>query len=106
MNTENIINELNNIFDTWKNGSNVLSTDENVDENEIDLSDSESSRDCIEGDYTDEMEINLSKNEDSLNNIQIIVAIEKHFQIKFLTSEIENFKNIGEMINSIYQKLN
>ena len=80
MNTENIINELNNIFedilDLEKISLNELTTADDIDE------------------------------WDSLNNIQIIVAVEKHFQIKFLTSEIENFKNIGEMINSIYQKLN
>lgn len=72
--------ELNNIFDTWKNGSNVLSTDENVDENEIDLSDSESSRDCIEGDYTDEMEINLSKNEDKGSNSAKFIPPQKRIK--------------------------
>ena len=38
---------------------------------------------------------------DSLNNIQIIIAIEKAFKIKFKTAEIRAWKNIGEMCESI-----
>lgn len=42
---------------------------------------------------------------DSLNNIQLIVAIETFFEIIFRSTEIENFKNIGEMVLSINAKL-
>lgn len=42
---------------------------------------------------------------DSLNNIQLIVAIETFFEIIFKSTEIENFKNIGEMVLSINAKL-
>ncbi len=43
---------------------------------------------------------------DSLNHIQLIAAIEKAFHIKFTSTEIYQFKNVGEMISSINKKLN
>lgn len=42
---------------------------------------------------------------DSLNHIQIITAIEKHFKIKFRLTEILDFKNIGMMCDTVYKKL-
>ena len=38
---------------------------------------------------------------DSLNNIQIVIAVEKHFKVRFKSSEIRAWKNVGEMVNSI-----
>lgn len=38
---------------------------------------------------------------DSLNNIQIVIAVEKHFKVRFKSSEIRTWKNVGEMVNSI-----
>ena len=43
---------------------------------------------------------------DSLSHIQLIVAIEKHFKIKFLSSEIQCWQNVGQMVETVVQKLN
>ena len=42
---------------------------------------------------------------DSLTHIMLVVETEKAFQLKFLSSEIANRNNIGEMITAIESKL-
>lgn len=42
---------------------------------------------------------------DSLNHIQMITAIEKHFKIRFKLNELLNFANVGDLCKAISAKL-
>jgi acyl carrier protein len=42
---------------------------------------------------------------DSFNHINIVVAVESHFRVKIHTAEIEELKNVGELIDLVHQKL-
>ena len=42
---------------------------------------------------------------DSLNHIELVVAVEKHFKIRFNFAELQKFKNVGEMCDNIIAKL-
>ena len=61
--------------------------------------------DLDEVELTDATSANDIEEWDSLSHIQLIVAIEKSFGIKFTSLEIMKWKNVGEMVNSIEEKI-
>jgi acyl carrier protein len=42
---------------------------------------------------------------DSLTHIQLVNAVEKHFNIRFPATEILNWKNVGDLCNSVAGRL-
>lgn len=42
---------------------------------------------------------------DSLTHVQLIVAVEKEFSVKFSTVEVMKLKNVGEFIELINKKV-
>ena len=54
---------------------------------------------------TDGTSANNIEEWDSLSHIQLIVAIEKAFKIKFTSLEIMKWKNVGEMVDTILERI-
>lgn len=42
---------------------------------------------------------------DSLAHINLVTAIEKHFKVKFALAELQELKNVGDMVDLIRAKL-
>lgn len=79
MTSEQLISELNVLFE------------EIIDEGTVNLTPSTTAKE-VEG-------------WDSLNHIQIIAAIERKYGFRFSLIEIQSFKNVGEMVDSILSKI-
>jgi acyl carrier protein len=41
---------------------------------------------------------------DSLANIQLVVMVERQFGIQFATSEIQGFRNVGDLVDAVDRK--
>ena len=54
---------------------------------------------------TKSLTANNVKEWDSLNQINILMAIEKEFKIKFTIKEIQSMNNVGDTINYIRKKI-
>ena len=78
MNKKEIIKEINNIF--------------------IDVLEDE---DIVISEHTTSDDVD---DWDSLNHIHLVVAIEKHFKLRFTSQEIQSWKNVGEMIENMQEK--
>lgn len=42
---------------------------------------------------------------DSLNHIQMIMAVERHFKIRFKINDLLNFKNVGDLCSGILKEM-
>ncbi len=78
-----------------------------MEKNEILVNVQEIFRDVLDNEeivLNDETTANDIEEWDSLSHIQLIVAIEKSFKIKFTSKEILSWNNVGEMIDCIAKK--
>ena len=42
---------------------------------------------------------------DSLNNMHLVVAIEKHFKVRITLKDIQSWKNVGDLCEWISKKI-
>lgn len=42
---------------------------------------------------------------DSFNNLNLIAAIEQSFEIRFSTRQIEGFKNVGDLVDMVFDMM-
>ncbi|HOW43082.1 MAG TPA: acyl carrier protein [Candidatus Omnitrophota bacterium] len=43
---------------------------------------------------------------DSLANVNLVIAMEKEFKVKFTLSELQDLRNVGDMVDLIERKKN
>lgn len=74
----------------------ILNRIQKIFREELDLEDLE---------LTDDLTADDVEEWDSLSHIQLVVAMEKAFGIKFTSREILSWDNVGDLVDCIYQKL-
>jgi acyl carrier protein len=42
---------------------------------------------------------------DSLTHVNLMTAIEKRYKVKFALGELQNFKNVGDLLRTLQSKL-
>ena len=43
-------------------------------------------------------------NWDSLNNIRLVLGVEKRFKVKFALGELQDLKNVGDLVDLVEKK--
>lgn len=54
--------------------------------------------------YSDSLKADDIAEWDSLSHIRFMIAVERAFDVRFSTGEMESFKNVGELVNAIAAK--
>lgn len=55
--------------------------------------------------YSDALTADDIEEWDSLSNVRFVVSVERAFGVRFSVAEIEGFKNVGELVDKIVEKL-
>ncbi len=54
--------------------------------------------------YSDSLTAGEVDGWDSLSHVRFLVTVEKEFGLRFTSTEIDGFKNVGEMLDVIVQR--
>jgi acyl carrier protein len=54
--------------------------------------------------YNDSLKADDVEGWDSLSHLRFLIAVEKEFGFRFTSGEIDEFKNVGEMLDVIVQR--
>lgn len=54
--------------------------------------------------YSDSLTADDVEGWDSLSHVRFLIAVEKGFGLRFTSSEIDGFKNVGEVLEVIVQR--
>jgi acyl carrier protein len=54
--------------------------------------------------YSDSLKADDVEGWDSLSHVRFLIAVEKEFGLRFTSSEIDGFKNVGEVLDVIVRR--
>ena len=54
--------------------------------------------------YSDSLKADALEGWDSLSHVRFLVAVEREFGFRFTSSEIDGFKNVGEVLDVIVRR--